>query len=114
MDNRLKFMTGLRSGVVGLNHNMRNPFLGSRFTGHEIGRFGLGFGLGSIAARNAQDTYHRLKYGEIGGAMLSAALTASAGYGAYQVYMNKDATSRVLNFASKKLGGMIGNLRPRI
>lgn len=67
-------------------------------------RGGLAFGLGAVALRNAQDSYHKMKYGEIGGSMLSAAMGATAAAGAYHVARNSGAMKTILNHTAARLG----------
>lgn len=84
--------------------------------GHEIGtagfvRGGFAVGLGALAVKDAQNTYQKLKYGEIGGAMLSAALTAGAAAGAVHMATNQNALKSVINFTSIRLRGASRALR---
>ena len=65
---------------------------------------GLAFGLGALAFRNAQDTYHKLKYGEIGGAMLSAAVGTAAAAGAFHMATKDVAMKNMFKHARAGLG----------
>ena len=87
----------LNSHIHGGKYNHFGP--GGRFTTSNAVRGGLAFGLGAIAVRNAQDSYHKLKYGEIGGSMLSAAMGASAAAGAYHMATQSGALKNVLTIS---------------
>jgi hypothetical protein len=55
------------------------------------GRAGVTASLGLLAARNGANMIDRMRYGDYSGAMMSGAMTAAAGYGAYSAYMTKSA-----------------------
>jgi hypothetical protein len=64
------------------------------------GRAGLTAGLGLLAARNGANMMDRMRYGDYGGAMMSGAMTAAAGYGAYSTWMYKGALRSHFNNAA--------------
>ncbi len=74
-------------------------------------RGGLAFGLGAIALRNAQDSYHKMKYGEIGGSMLSAAMGTAAAAGAYQMAIQKGTMHNLLNSTAARFGRMASRMK---
>lgn len=67
------------------------------------GRAGLTAGLGMLAARNGANMMDRMRYGDYGGAMMSGAMTAAAGYGAYSAWMYKGALRSHFNNAAASL-----------
>lgn len=69
------------------------------------GRAGLTAGLGLLAVRNGANMMDRMRYGDYGGAMMSGAMTAAAGYGAYSAYMYKGAFRSHFNNVAKKMIG---------
>lgn len=64
------------------------------------GRAGMVGGLGLLAVRNGANMMDRMRYGDYGGAMVSGALTAAAGYGAYSSFMYKGAMRSHFNNAA--------------
>jgi hypothetical protein len=66
-----------------------------------IARAGVTAGLGMLALRNGANVVDRMRYGDYGGAMMSGALTAAAGYGAYSAYMTKSALRSHFNNAAR-------------
>jgi len=64
------------------------------------GRAGLAGGLGLLALRNGANVMDRMRYGDYSGAMMSGAMTAAAGYGAYATYMYKGALRQHFNNAA--------------
>ena len=100
--------------IRGFNNALHNHTFG--FGGHQLGtagavRGGLAAGLGVLAIKDAQNTYQKLKYGEIGGAMLSAAMTAGAAAGAYHMATNSQAMKQAINFTAIRLRGISKGLR---
>lgn len=79
---------------------------GRTFNTSNVARGGLAAGLGILAVKDAQNTYQKLKYGQIGGAMLSAAMTAGAAAGAYHMATQSNAMKQALNFTAIRLGGI--------
>lgn len=67
------------------------------------GRAGMTAGLGLLAMRNGANMMDRMRYGDYGGAMMSGALTAAAGYGAYSSWMYKGALRSHFNNAASWL-----------
>lgn len=67
------------------------------------GRAGMTAGLGLLAARNGANMMDRMRYGDYGGAMMSGAMTAAAGYGAYSTWMYKGALRSHFNNAASWL-----------
>lgn len=67
------------------------------------GRLGMTAGLGMLALRNGANMVDRMRYGDYGGAMMSGALTAAAGYGAYSTWMYKGALRSHFNNAASWL-----------
>ncbi len=65
------------------------------------GRAGLSAGLGMLALRNGANVVDRMRYGDYGGAMMSGALTAAAGYGAYASFMYKGSLRNHFNNSVK-------------
>lgn len=72
-------------------------FFGRKAT---VGRLGLTGGLGLMAGVQAANTIDRMRYGDYGGAMLSGAMSAAAGYGAYSSWMYKGALRSHFNNAA--------------
>ena len=64
------------------------------------GRAALTGGLGMLALRNGANMMDRMRYGDYSGAMMSGALTAAAGYGAYASWMYKGALRSHFNNAA--------------
>lgn len=60
-------------------------------------------GLGLLAVRQGLNTVDRIRYGDYGGAMLSAAVGAAAGYGAYRTFLGRGAIQRHLANAAARL-----------
>jgi hypothetical protein len=104
-----KFLSNQAHNIRAINNNIHGGKWNSFGAfGHEINtasaaRYGLAFGLGAVALRNAQDSYHKLKYGEIGGSMLSAALGTAAAAGAFHMATKTQAMNQVLNFTGIRL-----------
>lgn len=82
-------------------------FLSTRFNlfgkSTSFGRAGLAGGLGLLAIRNGANMMDRMRYGDYGGAMLSGAMTAAAGYGAYAAWMYKGSIRSHLGQAAAQL-----------
>ena len=104
-----KFLGSAASNIGRFNKSLHhgsnanfNAF-GRQFNTSTTMRYGLAFGLGAVALRNAQDSYHKLKYGEIGGSMLSAAMGTAAAAGAFHMATKSQAMSQVLNFTGIRL-----------
>ena len=97
----------LFGGVSRMSQPLSNTF---SLMGREVsyGRAGLTGGLGLLALRNGANMMDRMRYGDYGGAMLSGAMTAAAGYGAYSAWMMKGSMRSHLNKAAAKL---LGNIR---
>jgi hypothetical protein len=66
-------------------------------------RMALVGGLGLLAVRQGLSTVDRIRYGDYGGAMLSAAVGAAAGYGAYKSFLGRGAIQRHLTNAAAML-----------
>ena len=66
------------------------------------GRAAVSGGLGFLALRNGANMMDRMRYGDYGGAMMSGALTAAAGYGAYKSMMLKGSMRNSINTAIGK------------
>lgn len=67
------------------------------------GRAGMTAGLGLLALRNGANMMDRMRYGDYSGAMMSGAMTAAAGYGAYASWMYKGALKSHFNNAASWL-----------
>jgi hypothetical protein len=79
---------------------------------HRPVRYGVGGLMGLYAAQRAVNAYRRLKYGDVLGAGVSAALAGAAGYAAYRyAFVNKALQNsmsdleRFMKWATK-LGGL--------
>lgn len=64
-------------------------------------------GLGLLAVRQGLNTVDRIRYGDYGGAMLSAAVGAAAGYGAYRTFLGRGAIQRHLANAASRLAATV-------
>ena len=87
---------GIARGTQFLSNNFE--LMGKKMT---YGRAGVTAGLGMLALRNGANVVDRMRYGDYGGAMMSGALTAAAGYGAYSSYMYKGALRSHFNNAAR-------------
>lgn len=98
-------MAGLLGGIGRASQPLSKSFnlMGRNIT---YGRAGLTAGLGLLAVRNGANMMDRMRYGDYGGAMMSGAMTAAAGYGAYSAYMYKGAFRSHFNNVAKRMIGM--------
>lgn len=87
---------GIARGTQFLSNSFE--LMGKKMT---YGRAGVTAGLGMLALRNGANVVDRMRYGDYGGAMMSGALTAAAGYGAYSAYMYKGALRSHFNNAAR-------------
>lgn len=82
--------------VLGVHRSLMNKF-GPK--ANPMWRWGPTLGLGFIALRSAGTSLDRLRHGRVGGAMVSAAVAAGAGYGAYQIARMNQTT--IQNFTAQ-------------
>jgi len=93
---------GMLGGIGRMSQPLSRNFnmMGRNVT---YGRAGLTAGMGLLAMRNGANMVDRMRYGDYGGAMMSGALTAAAGYGAYSSWMYKGALRSHFNNAASWL-----------
>ena len=89
---------GMLGGIGRASQPLSSQFFG--VAGKSWGRATLTGGLGMLAVSNAGNMMDRMRYGDYGGAMMSGAMTAAAGYGAYSSWMYKGALRSHFNNAA--------------
>lgn len=105
---------GVRARIrLGMNTVNRNTgFLSNSISlggrNVSLGRAGATAGMGFLALRNGANMMDRMRYGDYGGAMMSGAMTAAAGYGAYKSWMLKGSMRKSLTDGASRL---LRNLR---